>query len=121
MDIINVPPCEYRPLLLLIHYLAQVHDGPLGAEDTRHVKEVLGFDPAASFVVPQEVGAFYRQAGARAAQYEGAWRATLEAYRRAQPGKAAEYERRFMRKELPDGWFDKLPRWKPDDKPEATR
>ena len=101
--------------------LCQVHDGPLGAEDTRHVKSVLGFDPDASFAIPQEVGEYYQQAGRKAAGYEAAWQATWRAYKADRPRQAAEYERRFIRKELPEGWFQRLPRWKAVDPAEATR
>jgi transketolase len=102
---------------------AQVHDGPLGQEDTRHIKAVYGFDPDQSFVVPPEVAAFYAAAGRRGGEAHAAWRRTWDAYRVQRPGVAAEFARRFLDpdKPLPDGWFERLPRWSPDDKPEPTR
>lgn len=121
MFIDRLPP---SPLPLRPAVRAQVHDGPLGQEDTRHIKGVYGFSPDESFVVPPEVAAYYAAAGRRrGGEAHAAWRRTWDAYRAQRPDVAAEFARRYLdaSKPLPAGWFQRLPRWTPDDKPEATR
>ena len=49
-----------------------------------------------------------------------AWKAGFEAYKTAFPDLAAQLIRQSEHK-LPDGWKDKLPRYKPSDKALATR
>lgn len=97
-----------------------VHGAPLGKDDIKHAKAAFGFDPEASFVVPEEVAAVYRSAVARGAEAEGAWNARLDAYAAAHAAEAAELRRRLAG-ELPEGWMDKLPRYKSTDKADATR
>lgn len=97
-----------------------VHGAPLGKEDIKHAKASFGFDPEAAFVVPEDVGAVYRSAVDRGAAAEAAWNARLEAYAAAHGAEAAELRRRLAG-ELPEGWMDKLPRYKPTDKADATR
>lgn len=91
-------------------------------EDTRHVRSTFGFDPDQSFVVPREVADFYSSASNRTAEHSRRWeQETWPAYQRAHPEKASEFGRRFLRHELPQGWFQRLPRYSPRDEPEATR
>lgn len=97
-----------------------VHGAPLGKDDLRHVKSLLGFDPDASFVVPADVSAYYRTAIARGAAAEAEHAAAVAAYAAAHPADAAELARRFTG-ELPAGWLERLPRFKPTDKADATR
>lgn len=98
----------------------EVHGAPLGKEDLKRVKASFGFDPEASFVIPEEVKAFYLEAGAAAARAETEWSAAYAAYAAKHPAKAAEFRRR-MAGEFPAGWMDRLPRFKPTDKADATR
>ena len=98
----------------------EVHGAPLGAADLKHTKKVLGFNPDESFVVPDDVREFYAGAGTLAATAETAWNAVFATYQASHPALVAEFSRRFTG-ELPVGWFDKLPRYKPTDKADATR
>ena len=66
------------------------------------------------------MAACYREAGERSAQAETEWNAKWESFKSRKPQVAAEVERRF-RRELPEGWFELLPRFSPSDKAEATR
>jgi transketolase len=97
-----------------------VHGSALGKDDLKHVKAGFGFDPEATFVVPDEVYAHYRAAVPRGAAAEAEWSAAMEAYAAAHPAEAAELKRREAGA-LPEGWMDKLPRYKPTDKADATR
>lgn len=99
---------------------ASVHGTPLGNDELRAVKENFGFDPDQSFVVADEVLAFYRAAGQRGNVKEADWNALYARYSQQHPDLAAEFER-VSSGTLPDGWVDKLPVFSGADKPMATR
>jgi transketolase len=104
-----------------------VHGAALGKDDVAHVKTTLGFDPTQSFVVPEDVSAYYREAITRGKAAEDEWNASLEKFAASKPAEAADFKRRLMSvvgsntPSLPSGWLDKLPRYKPTDKADATR
>src|SRR5579863_4406851 len=85
---------------------AAAHGSPLGAEEIKGAKERLGWEFPA-FVVPDDVRAQWREAGARGAAIRQAWEGRLAA---AAPDRRAEFERRW-KGELPadfDGLIAKL-------------
>jgi transketolase len=81
---------------------AAAHGSPLGAEEIKGAKERLGWEFPA-FVVPDDVRAEWRTAGARSAGVREAWEKRLAA---AAPDKQAEFRRR-QKGELPEN-FDAL-------------
>jgi transketolase len=86
------------------------HGSKLGAEEVRGLKEVLGL-PEQAFVVPDEVLAHTRgRLADRAARLRGAWQESYDAWRAAQPERAALLDR-LRAGELPVGWADALPTW----------
>ena len=87
---------------------AGAHGAPLGAEEVKLVKEFFGFDPALSFVVPEEVLTFYRTAGEKGAALEKKWNELFANYKKSYPELAAEYEG-SLTGQLPEGWEAKLP------------
>jgi transketolase len=93
---------------------AGAHGSPLGEDEVRLVKEFFGFDPSESFVVPGKVLEFYRAAGEKGVQAHNEWTDLYTAYKKKYPGLALEYEQ-ALRDELPSGWEDKLPVFKPGD------
>lgn len=102
---------------------AGAHGSPLGAEEVKLVKQFFGFDPALSFVVPEEVLSYYRAIGEKGGQLEKEWNTLFEGYKKKYPELAAEYEQ-AGRGELPKGWEAKLPSFTPADGKEgkmATR
>ncbi len=99
---------------------AGAHGSPLGDAEIKLVKENLGFDPAQHFVVPDEVLDFYRKCGKKGAEAEKKWNALFDEYRKAYPDLAKEFEA-LSKDQLPDGWKDKLPSFKPEDGKLATR
>jgi transketolase len=99
---------------------AGAHGSPLGEAEVKLVKQNLGFDPEQYFVVPDEVLEFYRDCGKKGAEVEKKWNALFEEYSKTHPDLAREFEL-FSKGELPAGWKDKLPVFKPEDGKVATR
>jgi transketolase len=98
-----------RPTLIACHTViafgaptkagtAAAHGSPLGAAEIAAARERLGWNYP-PFVIPEDVAAEWRAAGARGAAVRRAWEARLA----AQPAdRRAEFERR-QRRELPAG------------------
>lgn len=90
----------------------KIHGSALGADELAAVKEVLGFDPAESFAVADEVLAHTRQAVERGRADRAEWQKGFDAWSTANPDKAALLER-LLSGELPDGVEDSLPVFEP--------
>ncbi|HEU5161072.1 MAG TPA: transketolase [Streptosporangiaceae bacterium] len=86
----------------------KIHGSALGADEVAATKEILGFDPAKSFDVADDVLTHAREVVARGRAEHDAWRERYEKWRSAQPERAAEFDRISARR-LPAGWADKLP------------
>ncbi|MGK2897477.1 MAG: transketolase [Burkholderiaceae bacterium] len=121
-----------RPTLVIVHShigygaphkqdSAAAHGEPLGVDEARAAKKFYGFDPDASFAVPDGIrehfGAHFGQRGAGAHEV---WRARFAAYRVAYPELAAQIEQ-MQRRELPDAWDAVLVEFEPDAKGLSTR
>ncbi len=86
----------------------KIHGSALGAEEVAALKTVLGFDPAKSFDVDEEVLAHARKVLDRGAESRAAWQASFEAWQSANPDAAALLER-VEAKKLPVGIDAALP------------
>ncbi len=86
---------------------AKAHGSPLGEDEVRAAKEVMGFDPEQTFVVPDGVyqDMSLRDRGA-AAQAE--WERRFAAWREAVPQAAADWDRAWSGR-MRDGWSETLP------------
>jgi len=102
------------------HDTAGAHGSPLGEEEVKLSKENLGIPQEPKFYIPDDVLAHFRKAIDRGEKAETEWQERLNAYRKAFPDLAAEWDR-YVRGELRDGWKSKLPTFKPSDGPIATR
>jgi transketolase len=71
----------------------KAHGSALGAPEVAAVKELLGFDPAQSFVVADDVLARTRDVGARGAELRTAWDAAYADWRAANPDRATLLDR----------------------------
>jgi len=95
------------------------HGAPLGAEEIRATKAILGW-PDEPFFVPasarQDMGAVAERGAAREAE----WDRLHARYAAAHPAKAEEL-RQWLAGELPAGWDAKLPAYGPDAKGVETR
>ncbi|MFM8980767.1 MAG: transketolase [Planctomycetia bacterium] len=87
---------------------SEAHGAPLGDSEIRAVKRALGWPEDAQFLVPPEVAAHMREAGARGAAQVAAWEARVVAYRAAHPDLCAELDR-VLSGRLPEGWEGALP------------
>ena len=93
------------------------HGAPLGAENLQKTKERFGWT-CAPFEVPDEVLAHTKQAGARGARKERAWKAMFAEYEKAYPELAAAYKAAMSGEMVDLAKVDDLFRF---EKPMATR
>ncbi|MDX5399048.1 MAG: transketolase, partial [Actinomycetes bacterium] len=85
------------------------HGSALGAEEIVGLKQALGIDPEVHFDYALDVVEHTRRnAAERAAAARSEWDPALEAWRSANPERAALLDR-LMRRELPEGWEAALP------------
>jgi transketolase len=86
----------------------KAHGAALGAEEVAATKRVLGQDPDETFDMPEDVLRHAREVVERGRAAHAEWAKAYEAWREADPERAAEYDRIRARR-LPDGWTAKLP------------
>ncbi|GGH91957.1 transketolase [Arthrobacter liuii] len=86
----------------------KIHGSALGADEVAALKEILGFDPAKSFEVDQEVLDHARQVVERGAAERKEWEETFNAWQEANPEGAALLQR-IEAQELPEGIDAALP------------
>ena len=79
------------------------HGSPLGDDEIKATRENLGWNHA-PFEIPTDIYAGW-DAKEKGSKVESDWRARFDAYKKAYPDLAAEYERR-INGELPAGWAD---------------
>jgi transketolase len=96
------------------------HGDPLGEEELQATKKALGWPTTDKFYLPEESVGFFRRAIPRGAELEEEWRKRFDAYKKEFAKEAAEFEL-IMKGERPEAWDVDLPKWKPSDKPMATR
>ena len=99
---------------------AKAHGSPLGEDEVRATKEVLGWDPDIQFHVPPEV---YDHMGLHdhGEELQAEWRRRFDAWRVRYPVEAEEWDRAWSGKPVP-GWAEALPTFDPAEKDKlATR
>jgi transketolase len=99
---------------------SEAHGAPLGAEEVRRTKEIMGWPAEPAFFVPPEAYEAFRGAREAGERAEAEWRGRLARYEPAYPQEAAELRRRLA-DELPAGWEESLPKIGPDKGALATR
>jgi transketolase len=93
---------------------AHAHGNPLGDDEVRAVKEILGTPPDETFWVPDDVLHFYRAAGIAGRPEREAWEARHAALRTGEAELAAQYDACLEQRGLA-GWEAKLPTWEPGE------
>ena len=99
---------------------AKAHGEPPGEEELEGAKKKLGWPLEPRFLVPEEVKQHFLEFAGRSAENHKKWQKMFDEYSAEFPEQAAEFSRR-MRNELPTGWEDSLPIFKPEDGDIATR
>jgi transketolase len=94
---------------------AHAHGSPLGEDEVRKTKEILGLPPDETFWVPDDVLAMYRKAVPRGQRLKRKWQKAFDAWQ----GDRSELEACLEGRGL-DGWEAKLPTWQAGEKV-ATR
>ncbi|KAI0312738.1 transketolase [Amylostereum chailletii] len=97
-----------------------VHGAPLKADDIAALKTKVGFNPEATFHVPNEVYAAYTEVQKRGSALEASWTSLLDSYAKSYPNEHAELTRRISGK-LPANWEKTLPVYKSTDAAQASR
>ena len=96
------------------------HGAPLGEDEIKLTKEAYGYPSQEPFFVPEEARELYSWIPQRGDEQFKEWEGNFDAYRAANPEKAAELDRLLVG-ELPDGWDAEIPAFSSSDKPVATR
>jgi transketolase len=96
------------------------HGNPLGEEELAASKKALGWPTADKFFLPEDAVKFFRQAVNAGAKAQGEWAKKLDAYKKAFPKEASEFEQ-IVSGKLPENFTADMPKWKPGDKAIATR
>lgn len=99
---------------------SKAHGEPLGDEELNAAKENLNWPKEPRFYIPDDVLDFYREAVERGHELEAEWNKKFSAYKKANPDKGVELERRLAGV-LPKGWTKLLPIFPADTKGMATR
>src|SRR5256714_10374559 len=79
---------------------SKAHGSPLGEDEVRLTKEVLGWDPDKTFVVPDGVYEHFDQTE-RGARLEGEWTERFEAWRATHDSRAREWDAAWRDKPQP--------------------
>ena len=101
------------------HDTKEAHGEALGKDEVAATKVAMGFDPAKSFFVPDEVSALFKERAGELGKDHVAWAARFDAWRKANAGLAAQLDA-FEKKTVPAGLYDELLKALPE-KEDATR
>lgn len=99
---------------------AKAHGEPLGEAEAKAAKENLGFDPNKSFVVPDEVKAYFQTVKENNVEKYKEWEKLYKDYKKAYPKEAKAIDALFN-KEMPEDLFEQLIAGVDQEKPMATR
>ena len=98
----------------------KAHGEPPGEEELTKAKENAGWPTDEKFFVSADVLEHFRKIKSEGAIKEKQWQDLFNAYKRANPELAAEFERRMAGK-LPENWQDGLKKFDADPKGSASR
>jgi transketolase len=94
----------------------EAHGNPLGEDEVRRTKEILGLPPDETFWVPDDVLAYYRAAGARGREQRDSWDKRLASF----TGDRAAFDACLNQTGL-SGWESKLPSWEAGEAVETRK
>jgi len=99
---------------------SKAHGSPLGPDNVKKAKEFFGWDPEATFVVPDEVYEHLRGPGQKGAELQKEWDEKFKQYEQEYKAEADQFHVSFNGN-LPEGWDKDLPVYTPADGELATR
>jgi transketolase len=99
---------------------AEAHGAPLGRDEVRRTKEIMGWPVEPTFFVPDDALAHWRLALSRGSEAEAAWRKRYDAYAAAHPALGGEFQA-WHSGQMPKGWDQQLPVLTPASGSLATR
>ncbi len=99
---------------------SKAHGAALGVDEVKATKANLDWPLEPDFYVPDDVLAFYREAGVRGGAARRAWDERVAAWRAAAPDAAERWDRAWRREPAP-GWEAALPAYGLGDPAVATR
>ena len=128
---INAAKKDPRPSFIVCHTVIgfglptkqgteKAHGEPPGEEELTKAKENAGWPTDEKFFVSADVLEHFRKIKSEGAIKEKQWQDSFNAYKRAHPELAAEFERRMTGK-LPEKWQDGLKKFDADPKGIASR
>jgi transketolase len=99
----------------------KAHGSPLGEDEVRLTKEVMGWDPDKHFFVPDGVYDHFSQKE-RGGRLQSQWQQRFASWKASHAELAAEWDRAWGSPARPQpGFAEALPTWKVGDDPIATR
>src|SRR5207245_401404 len=93
---------------------AKAHGAPLGEEEVKAAKRVMGFDPEQTFVVDESVYE-HMSLRERGADAQSEWEQHIASWREQYPDAAADWDRAWAG-QLREGWREELPRFDAGEK-----
>ena len=99
---------------------AKAHGSPLGEEEIKLTKKFYGWPEDKKFYVPADVKAFMNKAVAKGKQSEKDWNKTMDKYKARYDDLHKQFLK-YLKQDLPEGWDNEIPVYKPADGPKATR
>ena len=118
VEALNASKLADRPTFINVHTIigvgsavagnAVAHGAAFSIDDVARMKQLYGFDPKASFVIPEAVRDFFADIPDRGESLVDNWESLLEQYTQTYPGLGAELKSR-IRGELPANWSDLIP------------
>jgi transketolase len=99
---------------------AAVHGSPLGAEEILLTKAALDWPTEPTFHIPAETREVFAEVAKRGAAAHDQWMTMMKGYRARYSELAADFDRRLAG-DLPSGWIEDLPSFRPADGSMATR
>ena len=98
----------------------EAHGNPLGEDELKASKVALSWPSMDKFFLPDDSVKYFRQSIGKGAQAQQDWQKKFDAYKRQFPAEAADFEQ-ILSAKLPADFAADVPKWKPEDKPLATR
>ena len=128
---IQAAKADPRPSIIMCHThigfgaphkqdTSKAHGEPLGEDELNAAKQNLGWPLEPRFLIPGDVLEFFCEAIDRGQKYEEEWNKKFDEYKKSNPEKGAELERRLAGK-LPKDWKSALLTFPVDPKGMSTR